>query len=96
MLMFILASIYYILKRPRSKLSLHPADKILFKLNKKIKPDKKIGPYPTLASLRQAFAAHPQQSQVNEFLKLYEKYRYGGIDYSDQLKLILKEIRKAR
>ena len=86
--------IYYFLLKKNDKLPLHPADKLLHKLDKKLKKNVlNLASQNTITEMKHRCKDNTQSELLYEFIDCYQETRYSNHDQLNQMREILKSIK---
>lgn len=91
-ILIITINLIYFWNKFKGRKNLHPADKILYKLNRK-KFD--LAEFKTISQLKAQKEQFKSPALYLEFLHLYQETRYGGVDHYSRLKELVSQIHKA-
>ena len=89
-LLIAIITLLFLFNRMRTKRSLHPADKLMRPLEKKLKC--RIFPTRTIASLYQYEVSFQNTEQYRQLVKCYQQMRYGFEDKTREIKSLLKDL----
>jgi len=90
LLIVIVVIFYYLFSFRKPKIKRHPADKLLYKFQKKCKID--LLSIPTIKEKKEILLMLNKSESHLHFIELYQEYRFGGIDHHGQMNKILSTI----